>query len=234
VTLVILVRHAHSTANAQQILSGRIEGIHLSDLGKIQARSLSKRLGTTPIKALRSSPLERCEETITPWLQRNARQGTNSKVKLVFDEGLLEADYGSWSGRTLKSLRKEPLWQKVQSRPSTVTFPGGETMKAMQRRAMKSVENALTTRGKGNIILVSHGDVIKSIVAASLSLDLDHFQRLIIDPASISIVDYSSTTPRLLMVNDSRSILESRTVGARSKGPLVGGGSGPQSRKGRH
>jgi probable phosphomutase (TIGR03848 family) len=231
-THVILVRHAHSTANARHVLSGRIAGVHLSESGKIQARSLSKRLGTSTIKTLRSSPLERCEETIAPWLQRNARLGTNTKLRVLYDEGLLEADYGLWSGRSLKSLSKEPLWKKVQSRPSTVTFPDGEAMVSMQKRAMKSVENALLSRGRGNVILVSHGDVIKAIVAASLSLDLDHFQRIVVDPASISIIDYSSSTPRLILLNDSRSMIESSSLGSRSKGALVGGGSGPKARKG--
>jgi len=226
VTLVLLVRHAHSTANATGILSGRIEGIHLSDRGKIQARNLSKRLGGISVKALRSSPLERCEETITPWLNRNIRDGINPRLKLRYDEGLVEADYGTWSGRSLRSLSKEPLWKKVQSNPSKVIFPGGEALLSMQKRAVKSVEDALDVPGKGNIILLSHGDVIKSIVAASLSMDLDSFQRIVIDPASISILDFSSETPRVLSLNDSRSVLDPSSLGKRGKGPLVGGGAG--------
>ncbi len=104
-------------------------------------------------------------------------------------------------------------------------------MIAMQKRAMRSVESALTSRGKGNIILVSHGDVIKSIIASSLSMDLDHFQRIVVDPASISILDYSSTTPRLILMNDSRSVIDLFTVGHRTRGALIGGGAGPKSRK---
>lgn len=231
-TLVFLVRHAHSTANARNILSGRIEGVHLSELGKIQSRSLSKRLGSSTIKTVRSSPLERCAETIAPWMKRRTKEGFNPGLNLIFDEGLIEADYGTWSGRALKSLSKEPLWKKVQSRPSAVTFPGGESMLAMQKRAMRSVESALATRGKGNIVLVSHGDVIKSVIAASLSMDLDHFQRIVVDPASISILDYSSSTPRLLLMNDSRSVIESSTLSSRAKGALIGGGAGPRTRKG--
>jgi probable phosphomutase (TIGR03848 family) len=208
-----------------------MEGIHLSQKGQLQARSLGKRLGALPVKALNSSPLERCEETIQPWLRRSERAGINSKLTLKLDEDLLEADYGLWSGRKLRHLAKEPLWKKVQTRPSQVIFPRGESMLAMQKRAMRGVENALKVRGRGNIILVSHGDLIKSIVAHALSMHLDDFQRIVIDPASISIIDFSHSSPRILLLNDSRSRLEPSTFAQRGKIALVGGGSGPSSRK---
>ncbi len=230
--LIFLVRHAHSTANAQNILSGRISGVHLSDKGKEQARSLGKRLGNLPVKALRSSPLERCLESITPWLKSANQSEINSKLKLTVDEDLIEADYGIWSGKKLRTLSKERLWKEVQKKPSRVTFPEGESMLGMQTRALRAIENSLKIKGDGNVVLVSHGDVIKSILAHSLAMDLDNFQRIVIDPASVSVLDFSHTTPRILLLNDSRSKLEGGTLVGRAKMALVGGGSGT-STKGR-
>ena len=229
-TFVILVRHAHSSANAEQVLSGRREGVHLSDLGRKQAAKLSKRLGLTNIKALRSSPLVRCEETIAPWIKFRAESAERDETlkipKLRIDEGLSEVDYGLWSGEKLRKLSKDPLWKTIQEAPSRVIFPEGESLRAVQERAMIAVESALTVRGKGSILLISHGDVLKSIVAGSLNLDLDEFQRIVIDPASISILDFSGARARVILLNDSRSSVEIDSESRRSKGPLVGGGSG--------
>ncbi len=227
-TVVLLVRHAHSQANGSGILSGRTEGVHLSPAGKKQALQLAKRLGNIPIKAVLSSPLERCEETISPWLKKITQ--INPKLALRSDSDLSEVDYGLWTGRKLRSLSKEPLWKVVQDSPSTVTFPEGESIASMQARAVRALQRGLDTRGKGHIILVSHGDVIKSMIAAALNMHLDEFQRIVIDPASISILDYSSSKPRLILMNDSRSTLNSELFANHSKRLLVGGGSGTQTK----
>lgn len=223
-TLVILVRHAHSIANGSGILAGRTQGVMLSPTGKRQASELARRLGSIPIKSLRSSPLERCEATISPWLRKLT--ATNPNLTIEIDGDLSEVDYGTWTGRKLRTLSKETLWKRVQEVPSQVTFPEGESMAAMQTRAMQAVDRGLAKRGKGHVLLVSHGDVLKSIIAASLNMHLDEFQRIVIDPASVSILDYSSPKPRLLLMNDSRSRLNPEMFLNPRQRLLVGGGAG--------
>lgn len=223
-TLVVLVRHAHSIANGSGILAGRSEGVLLSPTGRKQANELSRRLGTIPVKSLRSSPMERCEQTISPWVKKMTK--TNSNVKLDIDQDLSEVDYGEWTGRKLRALSKEALWKQVQEVPSQVTFPDGESLTDMQERAMRALERGLTKRGKGHVILVSHGDVLKSIIAASLNMHLDEFQRIVIDPASVSILDYSLAKPKLILMNDSRSPLNPELFLDRRRRLLVGGGAG--------
>lgn len=225
-TLVFLIRHAHSTANGSGILSGRTEGVHLSPAGRKQARQLATRLGNIPIKILLSSPLERCQETISPWL--NAQDEVNPRLRLKIDPDLAEVDYGDWTGRGLRELAKEPLWKKIQETPSKVTFPHGESMLKMQARAFTSLQNAVAKAGKGHVILISHGDVLKSLVASALNLHLDEFQRIVIDPASISILDFREDTSRLLLMNDTRSRLKVEHFATKEKRLLVGGGSGIQ------
>ncbi|HUW87804.1 MAG TPA: MSMEG_4193 family putative phosphomutase [Candidatus Paceibacterota bacterium] len=231
-TLVILVRHAHSTANGSGILAGRIEGVHLSPLGKVQARKLSSRLGEIPLKSLRSSPLERCAETIGPWLNRRELSDSPLMPELTIDHDLAEVDYGSWSGRKLRTLSRDPLWKTVQERPSKVIFPQGESLLGMQRRAMRSVIAGLSQRGKGHVLLISHGDIVKSIIASALGMHLDEFQRIVIDPASVSILDYSGSKPRVLLLNDSRSKLDSDIFAQRGKKTLLGGGPGVARKRG--
>lgn len=223
-TLVLLVRHAHSVANGSGILAGRREGVLLSAAGKKQAQGLAKRLGDIPIKSLRSSPLERCEQTILPWLKMVS--GENPTLTVQIDHDLSEVDYGDWTGRKLRALAKEPLWKRVQDEPSQVTFPEGESLRAVQERAMAALHRGLDKRGKGHVILVSHGDVLKSIIASALNMHLDEFQRIVVDPASISILDYSSSKPRLILLNDSRSRLNPELFVDRRKRLLVGGGAG--------
>lgn len=223
-TLVVLIRHAHSVANGSGILAGRTEGVVLSPAGRKQAQELARRLGDIPVKSLRSSPLERCEQTISPWLKRIA--ATNPKLAFQVDQDLSEVDYGAWTGRKLRALSKESLWKTVQEEPSQVTFPEGESLSAMQERAMRALHRGLDKRGKGHVLLVSHGDVLKSIIASALNMHLDEFQRIVIDPASISILDYSSSKPRLILMNDSRSRLNPELFLDRRKRLLVGGGAG--------
>lgn len=151
---------------------------------------------------------------------------TNSHLKVDIDQDLSEVDYGEWTGRKLRALSKEALWRQVQEVPSQVTFPDGESLADMQERAMRALERGLAKRGKGHVILVSHGDVLKSIIAASLNMHLDEFQRIVIDPASVSILDYSLTKPRLILMNDSRSPLNPELFLDRRRPLVVGGGAG--------
>jgi len=221
VTLVVLVRHAHSTANQSGLLVGQLPGVHLSVKGIEQADLLSQRLGKIPVKTLRVSPLERCHETIAPW-----KTEFGGKVALHTDPGLSEMDYGSWSGSKLRTLTRRPLWKTVQAHPSRVTFPDGESMMAMQARALKSVHTALEVTGNGHVLMVSHGDVLKAIITGCLGLHLDELQRFVVDPASVSVLDFSSSKPRLLLMNDSRSHINELLNTKHSKRLLLGGGAG--------
>ena len=225
-SLVVLIRHAHSSANAAGVLSGQTEGVHLSPLGIKQSKNLAKRIGDVHVKTVRVSPMVRCSETITPWI-------TKSGSKLMIDEDINEMDYGLWTGKKLRTLSKDPLWKLVQEKPSKVTFPEGESMRAMQKRAMKCVHEAALQSGKGPALLVSHGDVIKSIIASSLGLHLDEFQRIVIDPASISIIDISSKSSRLLLMNDSTVSVSEILASKSHKRIMVGGGSGNTTNKAR-
>ena len=224
-SLVVLVRHAHSQANAAGILSGRRPNIALSEKGRTQAQELAIRLGELKVKELRVSPLQRCIETIDPWVS------TKSRIRRIEDHGITEVDYGKWSGRTLRSLSREKLWKIVQENPSRVFFPDGEGMANMQARAIESMHLALSSTGTGAVVMVSHGDVIKALVAANLGMRLDDFQRIIIDPASVTLFDFSSKTPRLLLLNDSHTNIGDLGITSTKKRLLVGGGSGPSSKK---
>ena len=137
-SLVVLIRHAHSQANAAGILSGRRPNIALSEKGRTQAQELVTRLGQLKVKEMRISPLQRCGETIDPWLS------TKSRIRTVEDHGITEVDYGTWSGRTLRSLSREKLWKIVQENPSRVFFPDGEGMANMQARAVESMHSGLS------------------------------------------------------------------------------------------
>jgi probable phosphoglycerate mutase len=222
---LVLIRHAHSEANAAGILSGRLPNVHLSEKGNVQAENLAVRLGNFPVSNLRISPMERCFETISPWIN-SVVLANNPKFEPIIDPELTEVDYGTWSGKKLIALSKNKLWKTVQESPSRMYFPNGEGIAQMQARAMTSVHQAVSAKGKGTAVIVSHGDVIKSIVASALGMHLDEFQRIIIDPASISILDFSSTKPRTLLLNDSRSVVTELLVTPKRTKNLLGGGSG--------
>jgi probable phosphoglycerate mutase len=222
---LVLIRHAHSEANAAGILSGRLPNVHLSEKGVEQSEHLSVRLGNFPVSTLRVSPMERCFETISPWINSIVLPN-NPRFEPMVDQELTEVDYGSWSGKKLAVLSKNKLWKTVQEAPSRMYFPNGEGIAQMQSRAMTSVHEAVSTKAKGAAVIVSHGDVIKSIVASALGMHLDEFQRIVIDPASISILDFSTTKPRVLLLNDSRSVVTELLVAPKRAKNLLGGGSG--------
>ena len=222
---LVLIRHAHSEANAAGILSGRLPNVHLSEKGEEQSEHLAVRLGNFPVATLRISTMERCFETISPWINSIVLPN-NPRFEPIIDQELTEVDYGSWSGKKLAVLSKNKLWKIVQEAPSRMYFPSGEGIAQMQSRAMTSVHEAVSTKVKGAAVIVSHGDVIKSIVASALGMHLDEFQRIVIDPASISILDFSTTKPRVLLLNDSRSVVTELLVAPKRAKNLLGGGSG--------
>lgn len=198
---VILVRHGRTTANAAGILSGRMPGVRLDDVGREQATRAAERLAAVPLAALVSSPLERTRQT-----SRIIRDAQREKLTISTSSAILEADYGEWQGQKLSDLAREPLWSVVQREPSKVTFPGGETMSGMQARAVKAIRRLDAKyeqqHGKDAVwAAVSHADIIKAILADALGMPLDLFQRIAVGPASISIIRYGAERPEVLATN---------------------------------
>lgn len=227
---VILVRHARTTANASGVLAGRAPGVLLDEVGRDQAQQMAARLTEVPLVALVSSPLERCRETAA---QIAGAQEVRPRIEL--DEGLTECDYGDWQGGTLKELAEQPLWRTVQQQPSAARFPGGESLREMAQRAIDAVrerdKREEAEHGPGAVwAAVSHGDVIKAILADALGSHLDHFQRIVVDPASVSIVRYTDGRPFVLTVNSPSgdlSWLGTRPPEVSPEDSVVGGGAGP-------
>lgn len=232
---VILVRHGRSTANATGVLAGRLPDVHLDDAGVAQAVAVGERLSGVRLAAAVTSPLERCRETAR---EITRRQG--APLRASVDRQLSECDYGEWQGRPLKDLAKEKLWKTVQSQPSAATFPGGESMRAMQDRGVAAIRRhdarISAEFGEGAVWLaVSHGDVIKSILADALGTHLDLFQRVHVDPASVSVIRFTETRPFVLGTNTHGGDLAwltpppARGGGRRRRttDAQVGGGAGP-------
>ena len=231
---VILVRHGRSTANATGVLAGRMPDVHLDDAGVQQAVGVGERLACVRLSAVVTSPLERCRETAREITRRQERS-----LRTSVDRAITECDYGDWQGRGLKELAGEKLWKTVQTQPSAATFPGGESMRAMQDRAVAAVRrhDARVTEEFGENavwLAVSHGDVIKSILADALGTHLDLFQRIHIDPASVSIVRFTEARPFVLGTNTHGGDVSWLTPPSGSTpdpaaDAAVGGGAGPQS-----
>ncbi|MEN9927927.1 MAG: hypothetical protein RJB27_1003 [Actinomycetota bacterium] len=222
---LVLIRHAHSQSNASGVLSGRLPNIHLSEKGIKQSQLLSKRLGNFAVAQLRVSPMERCFETISPWLNDVVLKNSPD-FEPIIDPSLNEVDYGDWSGKKLISLARKKEWRTVQESPSRMYFPGGEGIAQMQSRAMSVVHELAKLPDSKTAVIVSHGDVIKSIVASALGTHLDEFQRIIIDPASVSVLDYSGIKPRVLLLNDTRGVVTDLLQAPKRSRNLLGGGAG--------
>ena len=222
---LVLIRHAHSQSNASGVLSGRLPNIHLSDTGIKQSQQLSERLGNFAVAQLRVSPMERCFETISPWLNDVVLKNSPD-FEPIIDPSLNEVDYGDWSGKKLITLARKKEWRTVQESPSRMYFPGGEGIAQMQSRAMSVVHELAKLSDSKTAVIVSHGDVIKSIVASAVGTHLDEFQRIIIDPASISVLDYSGIKPRVLLLNDTRAVVTDLLQAPKRSRNLLGGGAG--------
>ena len=224
------------TALTGPVLAGWTPGVHLDERGRAQVTSLGERLREVPLAAIVTSPLERCRETADALLADRA-----PAPALHVDERLGEVRYGSWTGRELVDLRKEPLWRVVQAHPSAAIFPEGEGLAAMAARATEAIHDWNTRLGlDATYVVVSHGDVIKALIADALGLHLDGFQRIVVDPASLTAIRYTELRPFVVRVNDTGVGVEAlvaqpparRRRGARGRasGPAsdapVGGGAG--------
>ena len=196
-TTVLLVRHG-LTALTGPILSGWTPGLHLDDRGRAQVASLGERMRAIPLAAVVTSPLERCRETADAVLA-----GREPAPPLHVDERVGEVHYGSWTGRPFKELTKDPLWRVVQGHPSAAVFPDGEGLAAMAARAAEAVRDWNARLGQdATYALVSHADVIKSLVADALGLHLDGYQRIVVDPASLTVIQYTALRTFVIRVND--------------------------------
>ena len=209
-TLVRLVRHG-LTASTGSVLTGRMPGIGLDDRGQAQAAAVGARLADLPRDAIISSPLQRCRETAAAIAAARsagldpATPPNGHQLAITEDDRFAEVAYGDWTGKPLKRLAKEPLWRVVQAHPSAVRFPGpdGESLPGVQERAVAAIRDWNERLGPKAVYLVcSHGDVIKSIIADSLGLHLDMFQRIQVDPCSVSVIRYTPLRPFVLRMND--------------------------------
>jgi probable phosphomutase (TIGR03848 family) len=229
VTTVILLRHGRTTANTGGVLAGWTPGVQLDETGQAQVQAVAQRLAPVPLAAVVTSPLERCRQTA-------AAVAAGRDLQVRDDDRLGEARYGDWTGRSLKELAKDPLWKVVQQHPSAAVFPGpeGEGLAHTQARAVAAVRSWNAALGPDAVWLAcSHGDVIKAVLADALGLHLDQFQRIVVDPASVSVISYTDTRPFVLRTNDTGGDVSglipprrSRRRRKASSDAAVGGGAG--------
>ncbi len=232
VTTVILVRHGRTAANADGVLAGQAPGVALDEQGRREADAVAARLAALPLAEVVSSPLQRTLQTA-----QAIAAAQSSPPHVHRDRALIECGYGAWTGQSLKALAKQPLWRIVQAHPSAARFPDGEALADMAHRAVASVRRwdgvvAQAHGAQAVWVAVSHGDVIKAVLADALGLHLDSFQRLVVGPGSLSVISYAELRPFVLYLNDTGSDLSGlkpparRSRRRRSSDAAVGGGSG--------
>ena len=222
-TTLLLVRHG-LTAMTGPVLAGWTPGLHLDERGRKQAEAVAERLKPVPVAAVVSSPLERCLDTAA---------AIAGEREVQTDDRLGECRYGDWTGQELKKLAKDPLWKQVQVHPSAVTFPGGESLREVSARAVEAVRDWNARLGPdATWVAVSHGDVIKAIVADALGLHLDAFQRIVADPCSLTVIRYTELRPFVARLNDTGGAVDDllppkkKARRRASSDAPVGGGAG--------
>ncbi len=178
---LLLIRHAPTPETGTR-LTGRLPGVSLSEEGGRAARRAGKHLAPVPIRHVYTSPLERTRETAEAI-------AAPRRLTPVIHDGINEVDYGRWTGRTLASLRRTRLWRQVMVAPSRAAFPDGESLAAAQARAVAACEEIVAASGKSTVAIVSHADIIKAVLSHYLGQPLDLFQRIVISPTSVSVVD---------------------------------------------
>jgi probable phosphoglycerate mutase len=200
-TTVLLVRHGQ-TPTTGKVLPGRAKGLHLADAGHRQAEAAAARLAELPrVDAVYSSPLERAKETAAPIARARGLRTRTAR-------GLLECDFGEWTGADLKALMKLPEWHTVQRAPSTFRFPGGESFTEMQTRMVTCLDGLRADHPGGTIVCVSHADTIKAAAAHALGTHLDLFQRIVVSPASVTAISWTAGGPVVLAVNSTGPLTE--------------------------
>lgn len=199
-TRLLLVRHA-VTAQTGARLSGRLPGIDLSEEGRRQAEVLGERLAALPITAVYASPIERTVQTAEPVARAH---GLTTRTL----PGVVEAEYGDWTGCLLADLAKTEEWKVVQLTPSRARFPGGESIREMQSRTVAALEQVVADHPGETVVVVSHADPIKSAIAHFTGMHLDFFQRLHVSPASVSVFEFAVLGTWLLKCNDTGTLAE--------------------------
>lgn len=194
-TQLLLIRHAQTDWIGQR-LAGWTPAVHLNEEGRRQAQALGERLAALKLQALYSSPLERAVETAQAILAHH------SHLELQIEPDLGEVRYGKWEGQRIRKLARTRLWQVVQRTPSAAHFPEGESIRTVQFRVVSALEAIATRHPQGQVAIVSHADVLKVAIAHYAGIPLDLFQRLVIAPASLSIIWLSHMGPRILCLND--------------------------------
>jgi probable phosphoglycerate mutase len=193
-TTVLFVRHGQTPTTGAS-LPGRAPGLHLADTGRAQAEGAAARLALLPkISAVYASPLERTRETAAPIAKQLG-------LRVRIDRGLLECDFGEWTGRALKDLFKLPEWSTVQRYPSGFRFPGGESFTEMQLRITAAIARLVAHHPGETVVAVSHADPIKAAVAHAMGTHLDLFQRIVVSPCSVTAISYHGGGPVVLTVN---------------------------------
>jgi probable phosphomutase (TIGR03848 family) len=230
VSTVVLVRHG-LTKLTGPTLAGHSPGVHLDERGQAQASAVAARLAPVPLTAVITSPLERCIETAE--VIRAAQVSAGRNPDWFLEDRIVECRYGDWTGRQLKDLAKDPVWKLVQTQPSAARFPHGEALREVSDRAVGAIRDWDSRFGPNATWLAcSHGDVIKAIVADALGMHLDQFQRIVVDPASVTVIRYTDARPYVLRCNDSGSDLTAfappprRRRTGRSNDATPGGGAG--------
>jgi probable phosphoglycerate mutase len=194
-TTVLFIRHGENEWTQSNKLAGRTPGVHLNEYGKLQAEALGNRLAKAKIDAIYASPLERTMETAQAIAKHH-------HMEIKERPGILEVDYGEWTGAEIKQLAKKKEWMTIQYYPSGAGFPGGETMYQMQSRFVQEINSMVAAHPGQTVVIVGHADLIKSAVAHYLGVHFDLFQRIVISTASITTISFTPMGPRIVAVND--------------------------------
>ncbi len=194
-TRLLLVRHAHNEYLDAGRLAGRTPGVHLNEKGRRQAQALAERLALLQITAIYSSPMERALETGGP-------VASSHGLEIRILEDLNETNCGDWTGQTIAELAKTEIWPRMLTYPSGTSHPGGEGITAVQARMVRALDGIRAAHPGELIVAVSHADPIKAVLAYYTGMHIDLFQRLNVDPASVSELAFSSQGPRLIRCND--------------------------------
>jgi probable phosphomutase (TIGR03848 family) len=197
-TTLFLIRHGLTAVTGSR-LYGRTAGIHLDERGRRQAAALVDRFDGVRITAIYSSPLERCVETLEPL-------AATRRLEVRRSDALIEMDAGDWTGRTLRSLQRTKLWNTVQRNPSRFQFPAGESFVDAEARVLDEIERIASRHPRGRVVIGTHGDLARMLVSHYTGAHLDQFQRVLADPASVSVVHLGDGVPRILLVNDTGSL----------------------------
>jgi probable phosphomutase (TIGR03848 family) len=197
-TVLLLVRHGVTDATGKR-LYGRSPGVHLSERGRAQAEAVAERLRALPIRAVYTSPLERCRETADPIAGLLG-------LAVEVESGIIESDTGTWTGRTFAEIRRTRLWRQLLAVPSAARLPGGESAAEVQARTVRALEMIAERHPREAVVVVSHGDPIRLALAHYAGAHLDHFQRFEVAPGSVSAVVIGGRGPRVLLLNDTGNL----------------------------